>query len=228
VADLGSNRKGEVDSFGILHRLRLPLVAVVFCLLGSVLSWPWSMVSALVAIIILLIAMVGMLRNYFKKRKRLGVLKEPFEVRFLIPQRAKYNLPYVQQDEEEHYVDTLILPRGSTSVILVSLRSKLDFEVDMLAIGCPETSDSKPVVSAWMNPLITRGVTRISPDTNPNHIVDWFGYYQIRNMGWKLNKGEIRSLGFEIKTADKGTFPLKIRFHSPEGQGQAILTIRVE
>jgi len=210
----------------MLRRLELPLAAVVFCLLGSILSWPWSMVSALVAIVILLIAIVGMLHSYFKRRKRSRLLKEPFEAHFLIPTKARCDLGYVQQDDQERYVDTLTLPANSTPLVLLSLRSKLDFEVDEAGFGC-EGSESKPEALEYFNYFMVRGKAKESPETNPNHSVDWHGYYHIRNLGWKLTKGEVRVGGFIIKTTEKGTFPFRMFFHSPEGRGGASLTICV-
>jgi hypothetical protein len=228
VADLGSSRKGEVDSFGILHRLRLPLVAVVFCLLASVLSWPWNMISGIAAVSVLIIAVVDLLYRWYKRKARSKLLKTPFETHFLIPAKARHDLGYGKQNEKEHHVDTLTLPANSVSDILVWARSNVDLEVDEISLGC-EGSVLKPEPLSWINYFVARGKSReFDPDSDPDHYVDWWGHYHVRNVGAKLTKGDVRVLGLKMKVKDKGVFPFKIIFHSPEGEGQATLTIRVD
>jgi hypothetical protein len=209
------------------------IVALMFCILGAISSFPWNMISVILAIIIIGFAY----SQWTKARKRESIererqekLKHPFEIHFLIPKATQHRVGYYQQDGGEHFPDELTLPSNSENDVMVWMKPHLNIVLSELQFGCiGDDNETKPEPMESFNPFVKEGLRQqVSPKTDVNHYKDWQNYYHIMLQDKARPKGEVLITGLKVKTKKKGAFKFWVGFIMPETRGDDYLTLNVE
>jgi len=219
--------KTQVVSSGIVPS-ELSL-AIALCILSQILSWPWSVVAAIVSILIFIMAVYDRHKKWKEKRRLENVLKDPFETHFLIPKATEHTINYYSQDHTYHYLSELTLPSDSEVDILIWMNPRLDLVVAELQFGCIGDNESKPEPLYYFNPWVKKGVGREGrPGVDEGHYIDSANYYHIvcRRREWPKDESLIS--GLRIKTKGKGTWRFWICAVMPEGRAEKILLMHVK
>lgn len=108
----------------------------------------------------------------------------------------------MEQDNKEHYVDTLALPSNAMVPILIWYKPRLNFHESEQYFGCEGESERKPIPFRYFNPFVIDGVRETSPKENPLHYRDFHQYYHIRT-DKPRTKDEKYISGFKLKTEKK-------------------------
>ena len=196
-------------------------LAITLCILSQVLSWPWSVVAAIMSILVFVMVVYDRYKKWKEKRQLEVLLKDPFETHFLIPKATQHRVDYYLQDDAYHYPDELTLPSDSEVDVMISMKPKLNVTLTDLQFGCKGDLESKPEPLYYFNPWVKRGVGRERhPENDPNHYVDSNGYYHIVQHGRAWPKGEEMLSGLRMKTKKKGTYPFWVIWVMPEERGE--------
>jgi hypothetical protein len=114
-----------------------------FCILGMISSFPWNMISTIIAATVLVFAVLTFRRIRKQdslERERKEKLKDPFEVHFLIPKTTEHKVDYYPQDGENHYLDELRLPSNSEVDVVVWMKPRINVVLSELQFGCLGTT----------------------------------------------------------------------------------------
>jgi len=205
-----------------------------FCILGIISSFPWNMISTIIAATVLVFAVLAFRRIRKQdslERERKEKLKDPFEIHFLIPKTTEgIKVDYHPQDGEYHYPDELTLPSNSEEDVLIWMKPRLDLTLAALHFGCTGDIESKPEPLYYRNIWVKKGLVReVHPNKVQNHYVDTTNIYHITYRNKACPKDENLITGLKIRTKKVGTYPFSVIWVMPEGRGEkACLTIHVQ
>jgi hypothetical protein len=199
--------------------------------LASMTEGPWTIVGAVSAIVA---AGFGIYEFLIRPVCLRHKLKRPCNAWFLIPSTDQKIIDFAEQTTEQHYVRDLTLPADSEVEIEILYRPSIAFLCSAMYFGCNEQNnkdlDIKPLIKAFLNPLIERGgIRKETPDDNPEtNSIDRHKYYHIKKQR-HLTRGEIYSFGIKIQTRIVGLYRFRICFIGDEvGCLKNEMFIRVE
>jgi hypothetical protein len=99
------------------------LVVMIATIAASATTWPWSMISAVVAMIALaVIVQVNMVRPRLRRRR----LRRPAEMWFIITKKTQHDCDFAIQDDQEHLVKTIVVQQDREVVIDFKYTPRLD------------------------------------------------------------------------------------------------------
>jgi hypothetical protein len=157
-------------------------------------------------------------------------LRHPCHVWFNIMRPDEGEVSYVQREGKSHHLKELVLPPNSEFEIEVIYLPKLDFyESEIIFESSSSDIDGKPFAFECFNRFAMPGKGRGQwiPGVDEGHTLTRHkNYHIVRNRA--RNVGTHRFIGFKFKTEKVGVFPMKFIFITPEVEGNADLTIRVE
>jgi hypothetical protein len=191
---------------------------------------PWTIFAALAAAVG---AAVVIYSTFIQPRLRRVDLKSPCIAWFEIARSSQRLVSYAEQDDREHGVYELTLPANAVVEIEILYRSKISFLASELYLGCGDQDyrdlDKKPEVRAVCYPLIELGITKETPETNPEaNAIDRHKFYHIRRPK-NITINETYSLGCEMRTREPGRYKFRMFFVGEEvGSTPNKLFIRVE
>ena len=119
---------------------------------------------------------------------------------------------------------------GSTTTIHLNQRIQVPHHEVMVYFGFDGDEHNKPEILHYENEFIKRGKMKISnPETSDYDHIDVKGRYILRSEA-KRDKGDVRILGFSIRTKDSGTFPINFMTKTDAGDARPTnkLTLIVE
>jgi hypothetical protein len=203
------------------------MMTTVSAVLAGIGTWPWSMISAFLgAGSVSVIVYTQLLRPWNRRRR----LKKPFDAYFLITSLSRFNLDYVLQDDDEHFVKELVLPANSEVPIQIILEPRISFTQHELYFGCSENvvNREKPHATEYFVPFVKEGMRRSGkPDEHhPGHYTDYNGFYHVREN--LLYTRDTRVIGFKLKTGAVGVYAAQVFVVTDDVRGKADLKIRVE
>jgi hypothetical protein len=191
-----------------------------FCILGAILSFPWNMLSAIIAAVVLAFAYLGFRRNRKQdrlERERIEQLNDPFEIHFLIPKETEYKVDYYSQDSNEHHLDTLDLPFNSEHDVMIWMKARLDVTISELQFGCIGDLESKPEPLYYHLPWVKEGIRKKRyPEKDEDHYKDYTNIYHIICHGMARPKEDIILSGLRMRTKARGTFDFWVSIVMPE------------
>jgi hypothetical protein len=206
-------------------------MALPFCILDMISSFPWNVISTIIAATVLAFAVLEFRRRRkqdSQERERQEKLKDPFEVHFLIPNAMEHKVSYYPQDSEEHRVDELSLPSDSEVDIVVWMNPRLNVVLSELQFGCIGDNESKPEPLYYFNWWVREGPRKvIRPEDDKGQYRDITNYYHMIYYGRGMPKDEIHLPGLRIRTKKKGTYDFWIGIIMPEGRADKTLKINV-
>lgn len=107
------------------------------------------------------------------------------------------------------------------------IKPRINFTLSDQYFGCDGDISTKPRAVGYYNPFVLRGkIKKGSPETDPEHYVDHWLYYHIREER-RLIDTEVYVWGFIIETREPGRYAANMFFHG-EKLGKATLVINVE
>lgn len=188
-------------------------------------STSWAVVlDALILLVLIYI-------DFVRPAMRRYALKNPCRVYFMITSKDKFALGYVDQDQLEHFVDTLVLPANKENIFVeLTIRANTDFTIKRIVfgVGSTELLDAKPYATSYYQRHIMRGVSSFArPESNDNHSLDSNYQYQMKTE-IDLVTGAAHNPGFYINTRKPGTYKVTVRLLGQYFDCKAPLTIRVE
>jgi hypothetical protein len=203
-----------------------------FCILGMISSFPWNMISTIIATVVLAFAYVEFRRRRKQdalERERKEKLKDPFEVHFLIPKITEHKVNYYPQDGEEHRVDELSVPSDSKVNIVVWMNPRLNVVLSELQFGCiGDDNEAKPEPLYYFNWWVKEGPRKeMHPDDDTGQYRDITNYYHIPYYGRAIPEGEKHLPGLRIHTKKKGTYTFWVGIIMLEGRADKYLKINV-
>jgi len=186
------------------------------------------MIGVILTAILLAITVIGIVYRWYKRRERAKLLKQPFEVHFLIPKQTEFKVDYHPQDNEYHYPDELSLPSNSETVVVVWMKPRLNIVLSELQFGCTGDNESKPEPLYYFNWWVKEGPRKeIHPETDENHYRDTANIYHMMYHGRAIPEGEVHLPGLRIRTKEKGKYDFWIGVIMPEGRSDKTLKINV-
>lgn len=147
---------------------------------------------------------VKKLYNYLKgwkeRREYERIMEDPLEVKFFIPPLWQYEIGYVEQDVESHFIDVLEVPEEFEDVIFLRIQLKVDLKVRDCYFGFLIKEKRK-------KPEIFYSSAFIKETTfERKWSKDWYGHLHFpRERFWYKDEQYISAL--KIKTYDKGDYP---------------------
>lgn len=133
------------------------------------------------------------------------VIKEPFEIHFIIPPEDKYKIDYYKQTNVPLRVDKIPLPANSKRTIFLWIKSKIDINIRERQFGFGDKL-TDPKILKYDNPYIRKSNVPLT------WYIDWWDNYHIYD---KISRGkdDVIVHGFKIETHDKGEYTLDIRIN---------------
>jgi hypothetical protein len=236
VSQKTKRRNGESPS-GIHGKTQvndaLPQLVMVlaFCILGTISSFPWNMISTIIAATALFFVVLTfrrIMKQDSLKRERKEKLKDPFEIHFLIPNATEHKVSYYPQDNEEHHVDELSLPSDSEADIVIWMKPRLNVVLSQLWFGCYGENDAKPEPLYYFNWWVKEGPRKkITPEEDKGQYRDITNYYHIMYYDRAMPQDEIHLTGLRIRAKKKGSYDFYIGIVMPEGRAEKKLKINV-
>jgi len=205
------------------QRLSWVLVAMLSALCAQLSDWPWSMIAAVTAVIVLLsYCFVEFVRPMVRHRR----LKRPCRVHFVVREHDKVPTNYLIQDEDRHWLNDLVVPANSEIDIEVGYSPKLTFYEESIIFGCRGSDPNKPVpIKRFVN-FIKRGRREWDPDTDDMDKVYLSDHYHWETGKWR-NVGTHWVFGFRMQTFAPGTYDVSLSFVTNERQGVADRNLRI-
>lgn len=205
----------------------LALVITLLCL-SWIMFLPWPMVSAIAALAALAMLVCGTVYRYCKRKEHAKLLKDPFEVHFLIPKETEYKVDYYSQDSNEHHLDTLELPFNSEHDVMIWMKARLDVTISELQFGCIGDLESKPEPLYYHLPWVKEGIRKVRyPEKDEDHYEDYTNIYHIICHGMARPKDDILLSGLKMRTKARGTFDFWVSVVMPEKSAEKTLKIKV-
>jgi hypothetical protein len=191
-------------------------------------TYPWPMIGVFLTAILLAITVAGIVYHFLKRRERAKLLKDPFEVHFLVPSVTDHKVNY-PQDSEEHHVDELSLPSDSEVDVVVWMNPRLNIVLSELQFGCiGDDNEAKPEPLYYFNWWVKEGPRKkITPEDDKGQYRDITNYYHIPYYGRAIPKDEKHLPGLRIRTKKKGIYEFWIGIIMPEGRADKTLKINV-
>src|SRR4030067_3250879 len=137
----------------------------------------------------------------------------PCEVHLWIPDKQHTVLPYVQQDDDEHKTNCLILPPNSEMPILLWVKYNITFEEKSMYFGFEGNLNEKPEPIKYYNPFIDKGNREIMPggSSQEEHYIDFYKSYHIEQKKTETPK-EAKVSGFMVQTHARGDYEARGAF----------------
>ena len=215
---MSAGRKAQVESSDMVP-LELILLYLLWLFGWSYWSCPWTMIGVILTSVLLAITVTGIIHRWHKRRERARLLKEPFEVHFLIPKETEFKVDYHSQDSEYHYPDELSLPSNSETIVVVWMKPRLNVVLSELQFGCIGNNESKPEPLYYFNWWVKEGPRKeIRPETNENQYRDTTNIYHMMYHGRAIPEGEVHLPGLRIRTKERGSYRFWIGIIMPEGR----------
>ena len=166
----------------------------------------------------------------YKRWKRSRQLRDPFQIKFLIPRVTEHKVDYYPQDKDIHLLDELVLPSNSEHDVMIRMVPRLDLVLNELQFGCLGEIESKPEPLHHFNPYIKEGKKREThPDTSMSHYKDYTNYYHMEYHDKTYHKNDPVITGLRMRTKEKGTYRFWVCFIMPElATENRVLTMKVE
>jgi hypothetical protein len=202
------------------------LLLVTAALVGTVSTWPWSMISAAIgAAALLILVHVNFLRPWRRRKK----LKNPAIAHFVIPSNKHHGCDFAVQNEQEHLVKTIVVPAQGEILIDLRIQPRMAFVTSEISIGCEGEVTETPFATEYLNRFIETGEGKhIIPGNGNRHYIDKYHFYHCRESQRQWSRGFVLSLAFKLKTRKSGRYVLDIYFVGDEVEGKDQLTIIVE
>lgn len=189
---------------------------------------PWAIAGAIAAIILLGITVWQAILVPWQRRR---ALSNPCHVHFLLTSKEKYSLEYVEQDQLEHFVDTLVLPANRENIFIeITIRAKTDFTIKRIIFGAAGVDylHSKPYAMRYYQRHIRSGIAaNANPMYDKDHTVDSNYHYQMKT-DIHLKPKRAHNPGFYLKTRDPGVYKMELFLTGDDFEYRTSLTIRVE
>ena len=202
-----------------------------FCILGMISSFPWNVISTIIAATVLVFAVLEFRRRRKQdslERERKEKLKDPCEIHFLIPKITEHRVEYYPQDGEYHHPDELSLPSNSEVNVVVWMKPRLNVVLSELQFGCLGDNESKPEPLYYFNWWVKEGPRKeIHPKDSEDHYRDASNYYHMTYHGRAIPQDEVHLAGLRILTKKKGTYDFWVGIIMPEGRADKTLKINV-
>jgi hypothetical protein len=173
-------------------------------MIGTLATWPWSMVSAFAAIAALaVVAHVNILRPLLRRKKS----EKPVKTRCLIPSTRHHECDFAEQDAEEHIVETITLPSNSEAVVDFWFQPRLFFSTNEINLGCEGDRAKIPYATQYFNRFIEEGEGKqIVPGPGNRHYIDKHHFYHLREGPRVWSRGSVVAMAFKFKTKAPGRY----------------------
>jgi len=168
-------------------------------------QWISIIIICLAFFIVAFGAGVKIKRWLWDERQYNKIIKNPFEMHFIIPPSSKYKIDYYKQDTIPIRVDEIPIPANSKRIIFLWVKPEIDIDIREQQFGFGGEGN-KPKIIQYNNPYIRQSNT---PHT---WFIDWWDIYHIVDKEYK-GKDEKIVHGFEIETYSQGKFVFDIRFN---------------
>ena len=153
----------------------------------------------------------------------------PGTASFIIPSSLHYVCDYALQNELEHIVQTIVLSPNSEFMVDLILRPSLGFDTTETAFGCDYDLlgydydlFAKPYAFEYCSKFIVAGHRRnVIPgfhDRYDDYIDKHHYYHTVENS--RFNAGDVKAMGFKIRTLCAGTYNMKIFFSGSTVSGE--------
>lgn len=164
--------------------------------------WLASVISGLGLIAILWL-------NWGRPALRASKMKHPFDAFLTLTPEAGHDT----WTAEQH------VPSNTEIELQLRLRTRLHYKLHELIFGFDGNVGEKPNISSVVNHFIAFGLNREqSPETSPNHYIDYRGHYHIRET-LERTKPNVYAYGFRIRTHNAGRFPIHLNVVTECGEG---------
>lgn len=188
----------------------------------TVSMWRWDIIAAVSGVVntIATLVILYYLSTFEQLRKR-HRLSLPGSVCFVIRSSAHHVCEYAVQNELEHRVQTVILKPNAEVIVDLALFPNVEFDATETAFGCDGDVSKKPYAFEYYNRFIKSGNRRhVIPGKNRyEDYVDKHHYYHaVENS--HFNKGNVKAMGFKIKTLSEGVYNGKIFFVGSTVRGE--------
>lgn len=178
-------------------------------------------ISIITSLIIAASLLAYIFKEFIYPSIRRWRLKYPVKAHFLITSLDRFELGYVQQDNEEHFTKFLVLPSHTHNLVIHFIwKAKLGFTQNELEFSFEGDRAQKPLFCYWFLPFIKIGDRTRKPGEYPGHYIDYHDNYHIASPRL-VAKGQIATAGFRIATRGPGVYYLKIGIPADGVDGEA-------
>jgi hypothetical protein len=197
----------------------------------AVSAWRWDIIGGVSSVIATLLTLVIVFYlNSFEQLRRRRRLMHPGEAYFIIPSSIHHVCSYAVQNELEHLARTIVLPSHTDVIVDLALRPFMQFDTTETAVGCDGDLSKKPFAFEYYNRFVVSGHRRhVIPgkDKSFDDYLDKHHYYHTVEES-RFNAGNVKAIGFNIRTLSPGTYKMNIYFGGSTVRGEfAGLTIVV-
>jgi hypothetical protein len=150
-------------------------------------------------------------------------LAHPCDVHFIIPNKERAEIEYLQQDDRVHKTDCLVLPANSKSLVSLYIKPKLWYEEQDMYFGCEGDFYEKPEPKKYHNYHVRDDIA----SGGEVHYIDSDKMYHIVRRVVRI-PSEDYITGYIVQTHASGKYEARLRFLSTERLGIVSLQITVE
>jgi hypothetical protein len=216
----------STDEADAIHRKRPSLrcreitMSAFWC---AVSAWRWDIIGGVSGVVgsFLTLIIVFYLNSFEQARRRRRLLRAG-DAYFVIPSSIHHRCRYAVQNELEHLVQTIVLPPNAEIVVDLALRPSVEFDTTETAFGCDGDLSKKPYPFEYYNRFIESGHRRhVIPglDNAFNDYLDKHHYYHTVEQS-RFNVGNVKAMGFKIRTLSTGTYQMKMEFSGSTVRGE--------
>lgn len=200
-----------------ISQLAVPIIVTLILVPYILIIFPtWTSYEKLAFIFVLFSAAFLVSKEYLRIRDESiideeydKVIANPFDCKFVIPPKSIRLFQYYPQDEENHVLTELDVPKKSTIVIMLRIKPKLDLEVrDSQYSFSNDGGKKKPIINMYENLFYDKGgIKWFEEDLK----TDWWGNYHLS--GKRIMFKDVAYMdGFEITTYDKGSYTFNMEY----------------
>jgi hypothetical protein len=153
----------------------------------------------------------------------------PIDLYFIVTSADRYDLGYVEQDENQHRTLDLVVPTHCDDLyIAIIYQSNLAFNQTHFVFSFNAGSrDQHPLIKHWFLEFIRVGINKKLPGETPTHFIDHHDAYHITDVAFRP-KGQWATYGFKVSTRGPGVYRAQIEISADGVEYATSLSLYVE